>query len=103
MILLITLHDIAQGQRKTCCGCPIALAVLRTQPSAVRAEVLCEVARIWYTNGRMAKYTLPRRALHWIDDFESRRNVRPTSFVLEPRARWVEKPRCPRRYKGVTQ
>lgn len=76
----VTAEDIANGARRNCKACPIALAASRHE--CFSNAILLEVGAIyisWYDEKSKA-VRLPEIAIEFIRDFDKRRDVKPFEF-----------------------
>lgn len=86
MLVKVTKQDIEGGERESTNHCPIARAISKRQ-GVLGANVDVAEQRVnWWTAKNEFRARLPPRMAGWADDFDDGRPVKPTSFLLAPRA-----------------
>ena len=79
--LTVTAHDIKRGVSANVCKCPVARAARRT----LRRQVeVCDLLTVNYRRFD-AKYRLPKRALNFINRFDTGKSVKPFTFKIGKR------------------
>lgn len=81
----VTQQDISKGIERSSCGCPIALALLRSAPGysfdvgSIAVYIGYSGRRISYSRGAV----LPKKAKDFILKFDSNIRVEPFKFELD--------------------
>jgi hypothetical protein len=81
MRIEVTQEDIGNGKRKSCWGCPIALAVGRTANLSFGERFVGSTFIEWF-DGRWHRSEVPPLAAQFIEAFDAGKPVKPFSFEL---------------------
>jgi len=80
----VTQEDIDRGARRSCCNCPIALAVKRLVPHCSEVDVRC--GAIYAKTPELWKADASISVIDFISGFDAGRPVQPFSFPLDLRS-----------------
>ena len=86
MTIKVTQEDINNGEKSSCTGCPIALALRRKFRAAKQVEVGTSMVNIWYDE-KLKQIKLPKSITTFIERFDDGCGVQPFTKVVSYRTK----------------